>query len=107
MREVALGDLTVSAQGLGCMGMSEFYGHPDWDESIATIHRALDLGVTFIDTADIYGAGHNEVLVGRAIAGRRDEVTLATKFGVDRSGGDDKRLVRGEAGYVKRACDAS
>jgi aryl-alcohol dehydrogenase-like predicted oxidoreductase len=107
MREVALGDLTVSAQGLGCMGMSEFYGHPDWDESIATIHRALDLGVTFIDTADIYGAGHNEVLVGRAIAGRRDEVTLATKFGVDRSGGDDKRIVRGEAGYVKRACDAS
>ncbi len=107
MREVALGDLTVSAQGLGCMGMSEWYGAADWDESIATIHRALDLGVTFIDTADIYGAGHNEVLVGRAIAGRRDEVTLATKFGVDRSGGDDKRLVRGEAGYVKRACDAS
>jgi aryl-alcohol dehydrogenase-like predicted oxidoreductase len=107
MREVALGDLTVSAQGLGCMGMSEWYGAPDWDESIATIHRALDLGVTFIDTADIYGAGHNEVLVGRAIVGRRDEVTLATKFGIDRSGGDDKRIVRGEAGYVKRACDAS
>jgi aryl-alcohol dehydrogenase-like predicted oxidoreductase len=107
MREVALGDLTVSAQGLGCMGMSEWYGAADWDESIATIHRALDLGVTFIDTADIYGAGHNEVLVGRAIAGRRDEVTLATKFGVDRSGGDDKRIVRGEAGYVKRACDTS
>ncbi len=107
MREVALGDLTVSAQGLGCMGMSEWYGAADWDESIATIHRALDLGVTFIDTADIYGAGHNEVLVGRAIVGRRDEVTLATKFGIDRSGGDDKRIVRGEAGYVKRACDAS
>ena len=107
MREVALGDLTVSAQGLGCMGMSEFYGHTDWDESIATIHRALDLGVTFIDTADVYGAGHNEVLVGRAIAGRRDDVTLATKFGIDRSGGDDKRVIRGEAGYVKRACDAS
>ena len=107
MREVALGDLTVSAQGLGCMGMSEWYGAADWDESIATIRRALDLGVTFIDTADIYGAGHNEVLVGRAIVGRRDEVTLATKFGIDRSGGDDKRIVRGEAGYVKRACDAS
>ena len=107
MREVALGDLTVSAQGLGCMGMSEWYGAADWDESIATIHRALDLGVTFIDTADIYGAGHNEVLVGRAIAGRRDGVTLATKFGVDRSGGDDKRVIRGEAAYVKRACDAS
>ncbi len=107
MREVALGDLTVSAQGLGCMGMSEWYGAADWDESIATIHRALDLGVTFIDTADIYGAGHNEVLVGRAIVGRRGEVMLATKFGVDRSGGDDKRVIRGEAGYVKRSCDAS
>ncbi len=107
MREVALGDLTVSAQGLGCMGMSEWYGAADWDESIATIHRALDLGVTFIDTADIYGAGHNEVLVGRAIVGRRGEVTLATKFGVDRSGGDDRRVIRGEAGYVKRSCDAS
>jgi len=107
MREVALGDLTVSAQGLGCMGMSEWYGAADWDESIATIHRALDLGVTFIDTADIYGAGHNEVLVGRAIVGRRGEVMLATKFGVDRSGGDDRRVIRGEAGYVKRSCDAS
>ena len=68
MRTAQLGDLTVSAQGLGCMGMSEFYGATDWDESIATINRALDLGVTFLDTADIYGAGHNEVLVGRAIA---------------------------------------
>ena len=70
MRDVSLGGLTVSAQGLGCMGMSEWYGQADWDESIATIHRALDLGVTFIDTADVYGAGHNEVLVGRALAGR-------------------------------------
>ena len=107
MRTTAMGDLTVSAQGLGCMGMSEFYGNTDWDESIATIHRALDLGVTFLDTADIYGAGHNEVLVGRAIVGRRDEVTLATKFGIDRSGGDGSRVVRGEANYVKRACEAS
>jgi len=74
MHTTTLGELTVSAQGLGCMGMSEFYGHTDWDESVATIHRALDLGVTFLDTADIYGAGHNEVLVGRAIAGRHDEV---------------------------------
>jgi aryl-alcohol dehydrogenase-like predicted oxidoreductase len=74
MRTTKLGELTVSAQGLGCMGMSEWYGATDWDESIATIGRALDLGVTFIDTADIYGAGHNEVLVGRGIAGRRDEV---------------------------------
>jgi aryl-alcohol dehydrogenase-like predicted oxidoreductase len=107
VRSVSLGGLTVSAQGLGCMGMSEWYGHTDWDESVATIHRALDLGVTFLDTADAYGAGHNEVLVGRAISGRRDEVQLATKFGIDRSGGDDKRIIRGERGYVKRACETS
>ena len=107
MREVTLGGLTVSAQGLGCMGMSEWYGHADWDESVATIHRALDLGVTFLDTADAYGAGHNEVLVGRAIVGRRDEVQLATKFGIDRSGGDGARVIRGERGYVKRACESS
>jgi aryl-alcohol dehydrogenase-like predicted oxidoreductase len=107
MRTVALGDLTVSAQGLGCMGMSEWYGAADWEESIATIRRALELGVTLLDTADVYGAGHNEVLVGRAIAGRRDEVQLATKFGIDRSSGDDARVVRGERAYVKRACEAS
>jgi aryl-alcohol dehydrogenase-like predicted oxidoreductase len=107
MRTTSLGQLTVSAQGLGCMGMSEWYGDTDWDESIATIHRALDLGVTFIDTADIYGAGHNEVLVGRGIAHRRDEVQLATKFGIDRTGGDANRVVRGEAGYVQRACESS
>jgi aryl-alcohol dehydrogenase-like predicted oxidoreductase len=107
MRAVTLGGLTVSAQGLGCMGMSEYYGRADWDESVATIHRALDLGVTFLDTADVYGAGHNEVLVGRGIAGRRDEVQLATKFGIDRTGGDDARVIRGERGYVKRACESS
>jgi len=107
MRTVKLGELSVSAQGLGCMGMSEWYGATDWDESVATINRALDEGVTFIDTADIYGAGHNEVLVGRAIAHRRDEVQLATKFGIDRSGGDGHRTVRGEHDYVKRSCDAS
>jgi aryl-alcohol dehydrogenase-like predicted oxidoreductase len=107
MRTVKLGDLTVSAQGLGCMGMSEWYGPTDWDESIVTIHRALDLGVTFIDTADIYGAGHNEVLVGRGIAHQREEVQLATKFGIDRSGGDAHRVVRGEHDYVKRSCEAS
>jgi aryl-alcohol dehydrogenase-like predicted oxidoreductase len=107
MRTTTLGPLTVSKPGLGCMGMSEWYGATDWDESIATIRRALDLGVTFIDTADIYGAGHNEVLVGRGIAGRRDEVQLATKFGIDRSGGDAKRVIRGERGYVKRACESS
>jgi aryl-alcohol dehydrogenase-like predicted oxidoreductase len=107
MRTTKLGQLTVSAQGLGCMGMSEWYGATDWDESIATIRRALDLGVTFIDTADIYGAGHNEVLVGRGIAGRRDEVQLATKFGIDRSGGDARRVIRGEHDYVKRSCESS
>jgi Aldo/keto reductase family len=89
------------------MGMSEWYGHADWDESVATIHRALELGVTFLDTADIYGAGHNEVLVGRGIAGHRDEVQLATKFGVDRTGGDNARVIRGERGYVRRPCESS
>jgi aryl-alcohol dehydrogenase-like predicted oxidoreductase len=108
MRTTRLGDLTVSAQGLGCMGMSEWYGAADWDESIATIRTALDEGVTFLDTADVYGAGHNEVLVGRAIAHRRDEVQLATKFGIDRSAGDGAaRVLRGERPYVKRAAEAS
>ena len=107
MRTTQLGQLTVSVQGLGCMGMSEWYGAADWDESVATIRRALDLGVTFLDTADIYGAGHNEVLVGRAIAHRRDEVRLATKFGIDRSGGDSRRVVRGEHDYVKRSAESS
>ena len=107
MRSTNLGDLTVSAQGLGCMGMSQSYGPTNWDESLATIDRALELGVTFLDTADIYGAGHNEVLVGRGIAGRRDQIQLATKFGIDRSMGDDRRVFRGERGYVKHACEVS
>jgi aryl-alcohol dehydrogenase-like predicted oxidoreductase len=107
MRTTELGDLTVSAQGLGCMGMSQSYGAADWDESIATIHRAIDLGVTFIDTADLYGTGHNEVLVGRALVHRRDEVQLATKFGIDRSGGEAHRILRGEHDFVKRSCEAS
>ncbi|MDA8204334.1 MAG: aldo/keto reductase [Chloroflexi bacterium] len=107
MRTTRLGDLTVSAEGLGCMGMSEWYGHADWDESVATIRRALDLGVTFLDTADVYGEGHNEVLVGRAIAGRRGDVQLATKFGIDRRLGDGHRVIRGERDYVRHACEAS
>jgi aryl-alcohol dehydrogenase-like predicted oxidoreductase len=105
--DVRLGGLTVSAQGLGCMGMSEFYGSTDWDESIATIHFAIDLGVTLIDTADVYGSGHNEVLVGRAIHDRRDRMQLATKFGIDRSAGEGRRVIRGEAAYVQRSCEAS
>lgn len=106
MRKVTVGDWTMSAQGLGCMGMSEYYGPTDWDVSIATIRHALDCGITLFDTADLYGAGHNEVLLGRALAERRDEAIIATKFGVDRSSGDDRRTVR-DAAYVRRSCDAS
>ncbi len=100
-------DLTVSALGLGCMGMSEFYGTPDESQGLATLHRALDLGVTFLDTADMYGPFTNERLVGRAIAGRRDEVQLATKFGNVRGENGERLGIDGSPAYVRKACDAS
>lgn len=99
--------LAVSELGLGCMGMSEFYGQGDEAESIATIRRALDVGVTFLDTADMYGRGANERLVGKAIAGRRDGVVLATKFGIVRTDDPRHRAVNGRPEYVRAACDAS
>ena len=98
--------LVVSALGLGCMGMSQSYGPGDDQESVATIHRALERGMTFLDTADIYGPYTNERLVGRAIAGRRDQVVLATKFGNQRLA-DGSRVVNGRPEYVRQACDAS
>ncbi|WAL64988.1 aldo/keto reductase [Amycolatopsis cynarae] len=101
-----LGELEVGAQGLGCMGMSHAYGVRDnEEESIATIHRALELGVTLIDTANIYGAGENEKLVGRALAGRRDQVVLATKFGIVWT--EQGMSARGDAAYVKQSCEES
>jgi len=107
MRTLGQG-LEVSAQGLGCMSMSGVYGPADDDEGLATIRRALDLGVTFLDTADVYGLGHNEELVGRAIAGRRDDVVLATKFGIVRRADDRSfRAIDGKPEYVRTACDAS
>ncbi|HEX2132297.1 MAG TPA: aldo/keto reductase [Actinophytocola sp.] len=102
-----LGTLEVSALGLGCMGMSETYGPADDAESVRVIHRALDLGVSFLDTADVYGAGHNEELVGRAIKGRRDEVVLATKFGIREVVGGGVVRVDGSPAYVRGAVDRS
>jgi aryl-alcohol dehydrogenase-like predicted oxidoreductase len=98
---------TISALGLGCMGMSEFYGPGDDTESVATIHRALDLGITYLDTADVYGPFTNEVLVGGAIRGRRKQVFLATKFGILRSADPNYRGVSGKPEYVKQSCEAS
>ncbi len=107
-RELGSGGLKVSAEGLGCMGMSDFYGRRDEAEAIATIHRAMEVGITFLDTADMYGPYTNEELVGRAIAGRRDEVVLATKFGIVRDADDPtRRSIRGDADYVRRSCEGS
>jgi aryl-alcohol dehydrogenase-like predicted oxidoreductase len=105
MQQRNLGGLTVSALGLGCMGMSEFYGETDDDESIRTIHRAAELGITHLDTADMYGDGHNERLVGQAIAGRRDDFAIATKFANRREGG--RRWIDNSPEWIRQACDDS
>ncbi len=106
-RMIGKSTLEAGAIGLGCMGMSEFYGASDEQESINTIHRALDLGVTLLDTADMYGVGENEKLVGKAIAGRRSEVVLATKFGIVRNAKGEYLGISGRPEYVKSACEAS
>jgi len=107
-RSVGRSGLTVSALGLGCMSMSEFYGPGDDAESIATIHRAIELGVTFFDTADVYGPFKNEELVGRAIKGKREKLIIATKFGIVRDPANPKaRGVNGKPDYIRKSCEGS